>query len=251
MRSLLLYLIIFLATSAMAQHREHEGQLLDIQRKPISGVHIRNTTAGELGVSDIDGFFRILASPGDTLLFSSVGYKTLMILCDQNWPSEGLKLFMQEGTLELDELTIRSIPPIERFKEQIMENQPEDSIGFWYFGVQQPVIKGDPLVTGKVHKKLLYAISQPTSFLYYNLSKAEKEKRKFYQLEKNSLRDEKIELKFTREWVAEHTGYEGDKLTSFIAYCGYTPQYIARTPEYMILENMKSKMAPFEAQYSE
>lgn len=246
MRLAFLSFLLFHGFASFCQQKEWNAQLMNMQREPIPGAHVLNQTLGTGGISDNDGFFSIRAEVGDTLTMTSIGYRPLLIAVDANWPKEGLVLFMQEGAVELNEVTVESIPPIERFKEQIMDTQPKDSARFWYYGVDKPVFKGDRMLEGVIHKKLLYAISQPTSFLYYNLSKAEKEKRKHHKLKKNSLTKEQSEFKFTREWVTEHTGFEGEELTSFIAYCDYTDAYLASTPQYLIMEDMTRKKEAFE-----
>lgn len=210
------------------------------------GAHVQNLTQRVLTVTNQNGEFRINASLGDSLLITSVGYKPLIISVDNNWPDEGMVFFMIEGSVELDEVSVFSIPPIEKFKEQILQVQPKDSTFFWYFGVEKPVFKGDKMDAGRVHKKFLYAVLQPANFIYYNVSKSEKEKRKFYQIQRQEHLVDKSELKFTREWVTEHTGYTDEELTSFIAFCDYSPAYLAKTPLYLIMEDMLQKKTAFE-----
>ena len=127
-----------------------------------------------------------------------------------------------------------------------MEFKLKDSAFFWYYGVDKPVIRGDKMAEGNVHKKILYAVLQPANFLYYNLSKAEKEERKFHQIKRQSTAVDKASLKFTRDWVSEHTGYVDEELIYFIAFCNYSPFYLSKTPLYLIMEDTLSKKIAFE-----
>ena len=57
---------------------------------------------------------------------------------------------------------------------------------------------------------------------------------------------QRVHQKFTRDWVQNVTGLEGDKLTSFIYYCDYSLDYLDRTPLYMIQEDLLAKLEDFQ-----
>lgn len=248
MRFYLAIVFIFTLTAISAQRQFLTGEVLDTKKQAIPGVHVRNQTSDKVTVTTPDGRFQIPAQTGDTLLLTSIGFKRLQVLVEQHWFQGPISLMMLEGKITLNEITVHSIPPIELFKEMILETEVKDSVEFWYFGVDKPVFRGDKMAEGNTHKKLLYGVLQPTSFIYYNVSKAEKEKRKYYQVQKNQYRTERVELKFTREWVQEHTGLEGDKLTSFISFCNYSPAYLDATPLYIIMEDMLAKLSEFQGE---
>ena len=71
------------------------------------------------------------------------------------------------------------------------------------------------------------------------------------QIRKAAFTTTQAELKFSREWVSESTRLEGDKLTSFIAHCNFSPAYIAQTPLYMIHERMMELLPEFLKSYEE
>lgn len=231
----------------MAQENLIQATVQDQQRNPIIGAHVRNISSNKITVTNQDGAFQINGSSGDTLVITSMGFREIIVEVSTEWSEEKL-LFMRQGSVELNEISVFSIPPIEEFKEKIKETKVPDSSFFWYYGVDKPVMRGDKMAEGRIHKKLLYAVFQPTSFLYYNLSKAEKEKRAVHEIKSQAADVEKSEMKFTREWVAEHTGYLEDELTSFIGFCSYSPQYLAKTPLYLVMEDMLIKKKEFEKQ---
>jgi hypothetical protein len=227
------------------------GFIVDTQDHPIIGGHVRNLSIDKITVSSVDGRFQLPALPSDTLYVTTIGFAAhLHVLTITDFGGRFL-IRMEESALALNEVTVLSIPPIEKFKEMIMETKVKDSAEFWYFGVEKPVFRGDKMAEGRIHKKFLYAVLQPTNFLYYNTSKQEKEKRKYYQLQQNETRQDNAEKKFTREWVAEHTGLEGDKLTSFIAFCNFSVDYLDHFPIYVIMEDMMVKFDEFKKLYGE
>ncbi len=67
--------LLFLSQLAVAQTSTISGKVTDSQSgEPLPGVNIRIINEGGGAVTDLDGTFRIQASPEDTLQFSFVGY---------------------------------------------------------------------------------------------------------------------------------------------------------------------------------
>ena len=222
------------------------GSVTDEAGILLVGTHVRNLTIDKITVTNIEGRFLLPTQPGDTLRLSNIGYGQITHIIEVRDFAEELTLIMKSSTTKLDELTVLSLPTLKRFKEMIMEEKVKDTAEFWYFGVAKPKPKQHKMESGQVHKKFLYAVIQPTDFLYYNLNKKEKEKRKFYQIQSNQDSRESAEQKFTREWVAEQTGLEGDELTDFIAFCNFSIDYLDRFPLYVIREDMMDKLIQFK-----
>jgi len=240
--------ILFIAhfLDSQAQRKIIVGRVVDQLEDGIRGVHVRNQTIGKITVSDEKGNFKMPAHEGDTLLLTSIGFENLIVIVRKEWFSAPVDLEMIEGSVELDELTISSIPSIEEFKERILQYEPKDTAGFWYFGVDKPVFRGDKMLERKKYKNPLFALLQPTSFLYYNFSKSEKEKRKYYNLTQSLPVQERAYKKFSRDWVRKETGLKGDQLTSFIAFCDFDIYYLDRTSLFIIKENMMAKLETFQ-----
>jgi hypothetical protein len=242
------YLILFCATIGFTVHAQRkmvEGRVLDQNRISLPSVHVRNMTIDKITVSSANGTFHMPAQPGDTLFLTSVGFKSLEIIVENNWFDSPVNLTMIEGSIELSEVTINSIPSIELFKERVVNLELKDSVEFWYFGVEKPVLNGDKLVETNKYKSPLFAIFHPTSFLYYNFSKREKEKRKIYNITKTQPVRDRAFKKFSRDWVKTETGLDGDTLTSFIAFCDFDIYYLDSTSLFMIKENMMAKLEEF------
>ncbi|MFK7954103.1 MAG: hypothetical protein AB8B73_14740 [Ekhidna sp.] len=221
-----------------------------LSKDDMVGVHIRNIDAGSVTSSNAYGKFKIPIQTGDTLILSSVGHQTLAWIVLEEWlRSEEREFLLPVNTIYLDEVVIGELPKYDRFKEMIMEAQPVDT-SLQIFGVKPVVITGDKRLEEANIKNPLYALTSPIDFVYQNLSKREKEKRHHYRLVKSQYKRERVNIKFNREWVAEMTQLEGDKLTSFIAYCNFQAEYLAKTPLYMINERMTELMPEFLKTYN-
>ena len=94
-------------------------------------------------------------------------------------------------------------------------------------------------------------IPGPVSLLYNKFSKREKEKRKMQKIQRRRHITTKAYLKFTREWVGENTGLEGDTLTDFIAFCDFSVDYLAGATEFDIQQRMMELLPEFLASREE
>lgn len=245
-KNVLVILLLLLSTLGFSQRRYVFGVVKDSSTAEVMiGTHVRNITSDKLVISDAQGKFRIPIQVGDTLAFSNVGYQTLGWVARDSWfENDRMEFLMRVDTIYLEEVVIGKLPEYERFKQLIGETKPEDT-SFWYHGVPQPEMEEYTVMEKKQYANPVFIATHPISFLHHAFSKKEKEKRKMQKIQKRQGLVSKANLKFTREWVGEMTGLQGDQLTNFIAYCKFTPEYIAETPLYMINEKMLALLENF------
>lgn len=82
------------------------GKILDESGKKISFAHIYNKTNGLGKVSDINGKFDLIASKGDTIQFSFIGFQTHVIKVSSIHLSSYLKVVLPEDPVLLPSITI-------------------------------------------------------------------------------------------------------------------------------------------------
>lgn len=222
-----------------------------LSQESMIGVHIQNIDAGSLTSTNAEGKFKMPVQVGDTLVLSSVGHKTLAWIADSSWFSQPEVTFdLPVNTVYLDEVVVGEFPEYERFKDLIIKEQPEDTT-FEIFGVPRVVMDPYPQMEKSEYLNPVFAFFHPISAIHHSVSKKEKEKRKMQHIRKTKYVTEKARLKFTREWVSENTKLEGDKLTSFIAYCNFSDAYLASASEFAIYELMMDLLPKFLEQYEE
>ncbi|MEM9337241.1 MAG: hypothetical protein AAGA66_00815 [Bacteroidota bacterium] len=238
MRHLLILLFLSLSTLALSQRAFFYGFVQDSTTKEeLVGTHIRNISSDKLAISDAYGKFRLTAQVGDSIVLSNVGYQMLLWIAKENWfTSERVTFSLPVDTIYLEEIVVGKLPEYSKYKQMIIDTQPEDT-SFWYFGVPQPEMKGSVLEK-KQYTNPLFIASHPITFWHHAFSKKEKQKRKMVEIQRQSGIRDKADQKFTREWVRDVTKLQGDRLTDFIAYCKFTPKYLAETPLYVIQERM-------------
>ena len=246
MKNIFIILLLFLTFSGLSQRKFIYGFVKDSStQEKLIGAHVQNLTSHKLTIVDEFGEFRMPVQLGDTLRISSVGYQVLGWIAEDSWFSENFVEFLLPiDTIYLQEVVIGEFPEYSRFKQIIVDTQPKDT-QFWYHGVAQPVMKEFNVLEKKALNNPIYMATHPISFLHNSFSKKAKEQRKMQQINKRKNIVNQARSKFTREWVAEVTQLEGDELTEFIAYCNFTPEYIAETYLYFIHERMMALLDDF------
>lgn len=252
MKKLFTISLMLLSFAGLSQRNYMFGVVKDsASRQDMIGVHVQNINAGSVTSTNPYGKFKLPAKAGDTIVFSSVGHTTLAWVADDGWFSENeIEFLLPVNTIYLDEVVIGQFPEYERFKEQIVQTEVADT-SFQVFGVAPVVVTGDPLLDERNVNNPLFAVLHPIDFVHQKVSKKAKEKRKYYAMQQKQHLVTKANLKFTREWVGESTKLEGNKLTSFMAYCRFSVGYLAETPLYMIHEDMMKLLPDFLEEYDQ
>ena len=127
MRQLSILLILLVANLLHAQKKEPlqiSGIVITADSIPqfIPFAHAVVVGRNQGTTSDKEGFFSIAALPGDTIRFTSIGFKKeLLILPDTSKHKEYLaKVVMKRDTTMLEEVTLYPWPTPDRFKEEFL-----------------------------------------------------------------------------------------------------------------------------------
>ncbi|MBL56350.1 MAG: hypothetical protein CMP61_04100 [Flavobacteriales bacterium] len=94
---------------------------------PFVNIIIKGNYTGTMG--DYSGFYSIVAKAGDTLIFTSVGYKSTEYAIPDSLKSDQYSLIqvLKKDTIELPETKIIIWPSYEQFKQAFMNAEIEDS----------------------------------------------------------------------------------------------------------------------------
>lgn len=238
-RAVLFVCVTCMCLALYAQRDYVYGSIQDTSKISMSDVYVRNTTAGSITSSNEQGVFKIPAMSGDSLLISFIGYEDINVKVDSIWLQKGTSTFtMQPKTTFLDEVTITKFPAYEQFKEQILSTNAVDTT-LQVYGVPRVVITREDRLNASLKSR------GPISILHNTFSKRAKEQKKLRSVLQNQGNRDLARTKFTRDWVAEHTKLKGDQLTSFIAFCNFSENYLSITPEYVIHEDMMALLPKF------
>jgi hypothetical protein len=98
----------------------------DLAQMPYTTVYDKTQRRGV--VADYYGFFSFVVYPGDTLLFSSFGYKTSSYVVPDSLKERRYSIIhmLQKDTLNLPEITVYPWPSREDFARAFLEMKPYD-----------------------------------------------------------------------------------------------------------------------------
>ena len=132
----ILIVVLLLGINLFAQHQEKSTLLVqlsgvvvdegDASQIPFTTVYDRNKKHGV--VSDYYGYFSLVVSPGDTLIFSSFTFQTNAYVVPDTLTGNRYTILhlMQKDTVELPEVVVYPWPSREDFARAFVEMEPYD-----------------------------------------------------------------------------------------------------------------------------
>lgn len=106
------------------------GIVLDAENRnevPYASVRIAGTQYGTS--SDNTGYFSVFMNPGDTLLFSSIGYQEAAFIMPYNVNAETYSLvqLMRKETVLLEEVVVFPWPTLKNFERAFLDTMPKQN----------------------------------------------------------------------------------------------------------------------------
>lgn len=100
----------------------------DHEAVPYVNISVLGTMYGS--AADNNGYFSLFMNPGDTLLFSSVGYRDAVFIMPYELTSDQYSLvqLMRKETVQLEELVVFPWPTVEQLEEAFLELDPESEV---------------------------------------------------------------------------------------------------------------------------
>lgn len=94
---------------------------------PFTNIIIKGNYTGTM--SDYSGFYSVVAKTGDTLIFSSFGYKTIEYIIPDSLENKQYSLIqmMDRDTIQLPVAEIGVWPSYKQFKQAFLDNEVTDS----------------------------------------------------------------------------------------------------------------------------
>lgn len=202
------------------------GEIVSPANTPIEGVHILNTNTNVLAITDESGFFSMSIHKTHVLRISAVGFKTYYysLKKQSNNDFNYIKLTLQTVTVGLKNIDI--IAKEEPRAEHLFRTRPIPApFSFGYQGVQHEVKP---------------SAMNPISLLYNWLSKEGKQNKKLEELLKQEAIKELVANRYESDIIWELTGYTGQELEKFKAYCNLSEHFVTHSTDYEFLLKIKN-----------
>lgn len=194
---------------------------------PLHGAHIQNHSSKKLVISAPNGTFTMPVAIGDSIAISYTGFETQSFVVTQDHIEKRQFFSFKPDEVTLQDIVVTPFPEYWRFKQLILEIDPPDSS----LNIQVPSVGKyafyDPRST-----PLNQNLEAPMVRIPFDLerfTKRGKEKKKLAEILAQDRKWKLANEKFNRDWVASLTNLEADELTSFIAFCNFSADYIIET----------------------
>jgi hypothetical protein len=184
LRFLFLLILLFSGNLVLAQMPQEwvlvSGRVLQAEtNKPLASVTLiaRPSRSGTTTLAD--GSFKLKASPGDTITFSSIGFKSGSYVVNKTANQANIRILLSEKAQELQEVEISSRPSAEKINRALrnMKRAPEPD------PTKAPP-PPKPLFEEKETTPVqATAFENPASFLYEKFSKEGKERQKMAEIQ--------------------------------------------------------------------
>lgn len=174
----------------------------------LQAVTVRNFSREEFNLSDMGGNFRILADRGDTLIFSSAGYKSDTLVVGTFMLTDGVDVFLEPRVVALPTVRVGGVS-----NYQLDSIQRRKDYDWVYDHGKTKMLEKDRHGRDGVG----IGLNIPTR------STADKQREK---LKKRLIQEEEdyyIDSRFTRDYVTRLTKMQGDSLQTFMVR--YRPSY--------------------------
>lgn len=212
------------------KNRTVYGKVQDIDsKKPINSVTVTNGRTKQRAVTNEKGDFFIWAATGDSILVSSVGYKSAGILWDgkSNEPVISMKL----DAIALAEVVIKE-KRIENLEKEIQDflNNPYGSKE-----IRQEILRNMAKIGGSSNPSQAGgpAVASISIDALYDLwSKEGKSNRKVADLKMEDARQFYIKLRYNALLIKHITNLKDEELTDFMNFCKLNDDFVLRASDY-------------------
>jgi len=236
MRKFLIILILVIANAPIfgqitPQKIKLYGHVLDSAGSPMIHAHIINISAEMGTLTNYDGEFMMHVFPEDTLKFSSIGFKTSLMIIPYADTKLYKKIYLVKDTVSLAETIIYPYPAtLDALKKEFLSVEIEEKEPQIDLHLEMANIEPEPKAEGGI------IISGPISFLYETFSRHAKIQRQYYNLVNQDVLKKKASKKYSMAVVKKITGLESDEeVVKFMEFCDLEPEFILNTTEYEMI----------------
>lgn len=208
----------------------------DLSGVAIPYVNVINQRVRGGTMADKDGRFVLQADPTDTLTFKSIGY------IDKRVPVS--ELISSENAIVLLAPVRYLIGGVEITGEGQKVNMSGIPVG------KTSSIPIELRTDFNSKPKLLTAVFHPGSFLYYKLSKSEKEKRHVLTAIRTDREWQLFSLVYNKQIVERLTGLKGDELDNFMVYFNAFSNLRFSATTYEVEKRVKEVFAEYKEKLS-
>lgn len=204
------------------------GKILDSENdEEIPHVYVENATRKIIAESDKTGYFEIFVHPGDTLVFSSIGYFwAKYVITDESY----LIFRLNKQVYDIGLVTKLFPYSYDELSNRVLHMKPtEDSLNL--------NLEHDPFlpVNTKTPGMLTYTINGAITELYNATNRHARIATKAAELLNHKEHILVMNRKFNKKMVMELTTIPEKYFDDFIAFCDFSDEFLINTSEFQII----------------
>jgi hypothetical protein len=102
----------------------------------VSGIHIINQTKGTATITDVEGAFEMVVSPGDILFFSAIQFKPKALpIATTLFEAAALTVYLEPFVNELDEVVVRPYDLSGDLSRDLQNTAIQNPVNFYSLGI--------------------------------------------------------------------------------------------------------------------
>lgn len=234
-----LFFLLGLSTVWSVQGQQNKplyGQVVDQDsRRPLASITVVNKRTKQRTTTNDTGDFFIWVSPGDSVLFSSIGYASGGIWYDGVTKKPVIPL--KRTAIQLDEVVIR---------EKKAENLRKEIDAFLANPYGSKEIRQEIMRNMISTQTTQPGIGISIDAIYDLFSKEGKSKRKLADLQMADARKYYAHLRYNPSLVSHITGLKGPQLEAFMRYCFLSEEFILRATDYELTYEINQCLRDFK-----
>ncbi|WP_405396945.1 TonB-dependent receptor [Maribacter sp. Asnod2-G09] len=121
--------VLLLSATTIVNAQTLKGNVTNAEGVALENVGIFNQTSGQHSHTNLSGVFSLTStSVNDSVYFSNLGFKTFILLVNQNHLDEGVHIKLEESSINLDQVVVVSkVDAMTRFVNIDVQNDPVKS----------------------------------------------------------------------------------------------------------------------------
>lgn len=226
-----LFSVIHITGQTIPENLKLYGHVVTNSGEPLIHAHVIDLSK-EIGtLTNYDGEFLIHVYPDDTLRFSSIGYKTKLMIIPHAEDKYYKKIILEEDTIALSETIIYPYPAtLNALRKEFLTVEIEDTEPKFDLHLEMANIKPEP------HTQTGIVISGPISALYNQFSRHAKIQRKYFELINRDVLKKKASKIYSVAIVKKVTGLKSDEeVINFMEFCDLEPEFVLNHTEYELI----------------
>ena len=188
----------------------------------LDNANIQNLRTGRGAISLRDGYFQINGLVGDSIRFTSIGYKPEILVIEEKHRGRIIRVNMERSSYILEEVNVRSYKLTTNLPREMPQGKP----------MYKP---SDQLKEPRPSKA---SLASPVDYIYQMFDKKIKQLEVLDEYAQRDAFKSKLEEGNNKQIVMEITGLSKEEFSEFVFFCRMGNEYIYSATDYELIMSL-------------